>query len=249
MPNQIRRAERAGATVWWTNAVLIGTVTPDEAVSHVKGDVLVPTPTLANTGSSGLPLDSDRSPWPVTWGWLRHQECHGLRLVIPIPGDPLGLSGPAETTSAAIASGCALICDQAGVALIPQESNIWQVRRVEPGLPVGGLGTISEARRSMREAMTEVSQVFAGISPNEADLARIQKARRTHVPMAPRGVDPKAARLVASATQVWQFMDIAEGAAYRRGRVPSELSDLNHNARRALAVAFSHPLVPGIGGT
>ena len=228
--------------------MLIGTVTPDEAVSHVEGDVLVPTRTWANTGSSGLPLDSDRSPWPVTWGWLRRQECHGLRLVIPIPGDPLGMSGPTDTTSAAIASGCALICDQAGVALIPQKSDIWQVRKVEPGLPVGGLGTISEARRSMREAMTDVSRVFATINPNENDLARIQRARRTKVPIVPRGVDPRAAELAASAIQIWQFTDIALDAANRRSHRPGELVDLNHNARRALAVAFSHPLAPTTAG-
>jgi hypothetical protein len=242
VPNQIRRAVRAGATLWWTNAVLIGTVTPDEAVSHVKGDVLVPTRTWAKMGSSSLPLDSDRSPWPVTWGWLRRHECHGLRLVIPRPGDPLGMSGPPETTSAAIDSGCALICDQAGVALIPQKSDIWHVREVGAGLPEGGLGTIGEARRSMREAMTDVSQVLPAMSPDQTDLARIDQARRTKVPTAPRGIDPKAAELAASAVQVWQFVEIALDSAHVRGHVPRELVDLNRNARRALAVAFSHPL-------
>lgn len=245
MPNQIRRAVRAGATVWWTNAVLVGTVAPDEAVAHVQGDVLVPTRSPAGSGPSDLPRTSDRSPWTVTWGWLRGQRCRSLRLVIPAPGDPLGMSGPTETTRAAIDSGCALICDEAGVALIPQDSSIWQVRSVEAGMPQGGLGTIGEARREMREAMSEVSQVFAALNPDETDQARIQEARRTRSPMAPRGVDPRAAELAASAIQVWQFTAIALDAARRRGRVPGELSDLARNARRALAVAFSHPLTPG----
>lgn len=230
--------------MWWTNAVLIGTVTPDEAVSHVNGDVLLPTRTWANTGSSSLSLDSDRSPWPVTWGWLRRHECLALRLVLPVPGDPLGMSGPAESTSAAITSGSALVCDQSGVALIPQESDIWRVRRIEPGLPTGGLGTIGEARRSMREAMAEVAQVFAAIDPGDTDLARIQVARRSRSPMAPRGVDPRAAKLVASAIQVWRIAEIALDAAYVRGRAPDQLTHLSSNARRALAVAFSHALTP-----
>lgn len=245
MPDQIRLAVQVGATAWWTNAVLVGTVTPDEAVSHVKGDVLLPTRTWASAGSPSIPQDADRSPWPVTWGWLRGQGCRRLRLVVPVPGDPLGMSGPADTTSAAISSGAALICDQAGVAIIPQESGIWQVRSVGTGMPEGGLGTISEARRSMREAMTEVSRVFAAINPDESDLARIQAARRTRSPVVPRGVEARAAELALSAIQVWTFMEIAMDAAHRRGPVPGELSDLSRNARRALAIAFSHPLTPG----
>lgn len=245
MSNQIRRAVRTGATAWWTNAVLVGSVTPDEAVSHVRGDVLVPTRNWSGSGSPSLPPDSDRSPWPVTWGWLRGHGCHGLRLVIPVPGDPLGMAGPAETTSASIDAGCALICDQAGVALIPQASAIWQVRSAESGLPAGGLGTLGEARRTMREAMTAVPLVFAAFDPDEVDLARIQKARNTPDPVAPRGVELRAAELAASAAQVWQYLEIAMDSAYRRGREPRELADLNRSARRALAVAFSHPLTPG----
>lgn len=153
------------------------------------------------------------------------------------------MSGPAATTKLAINSGAALVCDEARLALVPQEFGFWRAHPIDPGMPEGGLGTVSEARRAMREAMIDISQAFTTFDPDQIAQDQIRKARVSAPPAAPPGVDPRAAQLAASAIQVWELMDIAADAAERAGRKARDLTELNHTARRALAVAFSSSLV------
>lgn len=244
---ETRRAARAGTTTWWTNAVLAKTVSPDEALSHVTGDVLITdlARTSRATGGSDESPDgprSTRTDWLQTWAGLRGSGCSGLSLVLPVPGDPLGMPGPAEVTKAAILSGAALVCGPQEVTLVPEDSGFWRQYATEHGPQDRGLGTLSEARRIMREAMVDITQSVTELNPDPEALVQIQRARATPAPTPPAGTDPRAADLAMSAALVWQLVLIAKDAADRRDVSLPELGPLSAAARRALSVSFSHPI-------
>jgi hypothetical protein len=222
--------------------VLVGSVSPDEAVTHVQGHVLLPNEAARDSDRAPAATPTDRSPWPLAWGWLRRHHCAALQLTLPVPGDPAGLAGPPDTLSSAIAAGSALLCDSTPWALVPSDQELWRARPMETGPPTGVVGTLSESRRAMREAMIEITGAFTSLTPDDAALAEIAQARSMAAPTPPPGVEPRAAQLAASAIQVWEFMEIAARAATRSDRPVPELGDLKLTARRALSVAFSHSL-------
>ena len=237
----IRRAAAAGNLVWWTNAVLAGTTAADDALGHVDGQVLLPSAVTANTGQGRVTGSAtQRSSWPLVWGWLRRHKTDSLRLVLPVPGDPVGITASKEVTAAAIKAGVAIVMPAANQVLLPVADGLWQANPIQEGLPDGGLGTLSEARREMREAMAAVTTTISEIAPDEQTLAELAVLRRSPIAAEPPvGVDPRAAQLVQSAGLVWELTRLAITVS-DAGNGQTHLRELNRAARRAVAVAFSH---------
>src|SRR5690606_29683754 len=103
----------ATALVSWGNAWLTGHVGLDEAVDAVE--------------RIGGPQILGGEPAEVTLrrglGDLRVGGMAALRLALPMPGDPLGLTGPPELNRAAIEAGAAVVAvlgDRA-IGLVPAE--------------------------------------------------------------------------------------------------------------------------------
>jgi hypothetical protein len=239
----LRRAATAGNLIWWTNAVLAGTTSSDDALPHISGEVLLPTSvTASSTGHKSTAEARHRLSWPLAWGWFRRHESNQLRLVIPVPGDPVGITADKDVVAAAIAAGVVLVADDVGQALVPITADLWQAKPISDGLPAGGLGTFSEARREMREAMVQVAETFAGIEPDQGTRTALADLRRNRLtPQPPPGVAPRAAQLAQSAGLVWETTRLALSVT-KTAHINAELRALNHAARRAVSVAFSHPV-------
>ena len=239
----IRRAAAAGNLVWWSNAVLAGTAAADNALTHMAGQVLLPSAVAANNTQAHLAGPAtQRASWPLVWGWLRKHDSDHLRLVLPVPGDPVGITADKDVAAAAINAAVAIVMPAAGQLLLPIADGLWQAKPIRDGLPGGGLGTLSEARREMREAMAHVTATISSINPDEQTLEDLARLRREDIaPQPPPGVDPRAAQLVQSAGLVWELTRIAMPLG-ETGATREQLRELNRAARRALAVAFSHPV-------
>src|SRR5688572_9807161 len=100
----MRLSQPSAAVVAWGNAWLTGNVGLDEAVDAVPGPQVI------------SPTDQ---PLRVFLAELRSQGLTELRLALPVPGDPLGLTGPADLNAAALEAGEAVITDL-GLGLVPE---------------------------------------------------------------------------------------------------------------------------------
>jgi len=225
---------------------LTGCCPADDAVSHVPPSsvLLSRAQTAGGDREQQRPMVSDRAGWAHTWGWLRSRGARGLRLVVPAPGDPLGLPGPAATNRLAMTAGVALV-SVAGdpVVLVAEEPGLWRAHpALDDALAAAQLGTRSEVRRAMRESMAVVTAALEDheMQPDAEALAAIEEMRRFSLPTPPSSVDPEDVALVASALRVWQLTLIAGRLADRMNRSPDPaLLEVARWSRRAVAVGFS----------
>jgi len=109
-------SRRAGTLTAFGNAVLLGVGGPDEAVEAVtSGDALHRV--------AGLPGEAEPVSLALALGRLRSVGVAGLRLVLPEPGDLVGVPGPASFSSAATSCGSAVVtvgpADAPSLALLP----------------------------------------------------------------------------------------------------------------------------------
>jgi len=76
---------RSTRFVAWSNAVLAGHVSPDLAAARITGSDPVHR-------VDGLP-DGSQQTLPVVLARLSSRQSPALRLVLPLPGDPVGMRG------------------------------------------------------------------------------------------------------------------------------------------------------------
>ena len=86
---------RSGRLAAWGNALLAGLVSPDDAVLAIVGEDAVHR-------VEGLPGESGPVGLTLALGRLRALGVTGLRVALPAPGHPLGLSGPPEFNARAL---------------------------------------------------------------------------------------------------------------------------------------------------
>ena len=192
---QLPRSARLAA---WGTAVLRGTVPVADAVAAITGDdephVVdsapgTPIGTADVAGGSSL----DAAGLAELLAVLAAEGVAGLRLVLPAPGDALGLPGPPPFNELALDAGeCVLgypadgpagLSGQAGLSgpggrgLIPALEVFgsawepgcyvsWTVHQVQP-LRVTDVGSLAEADRALREALAEATSTLASL-----DVAR-----------------------------------------------------------------------------
>lgn len=249
------------ALVGWTTAWLAGAASHDDAVAVIQG------PTLH--GVVGLPGE----PGETTLGWalgrLRVAGVTGLRMVLPVPGDIVGLPGPATLRAAALSAGQAAVCLGADLALVPlterHESPFdgtvttvrWTCHAAE-ALPPYTEPTAAEAEYALRAAVREAVSALA-----ELDVARwrpelagplqeLREAARTgrHARDLPPGYSGRASGLLVLADSVGTVVQMAaedEGSAVTSAEMRSRteaLRELGHAARRARVAAYNSILHP-----
>ncbi|MFB4300480.1 hypothetical protein [Actinomadura sp. NTSP31] len=243
----------ATALVAWGNAWLTGSVGLDEAVDAVE--------------EAAGPQILGGEPAEVTLrrglGDLRVGGLTALRLALPEPGDPLGLTGPAEFNRTAIDAGAAVVAllgDRA-IGLVPEEDRRgssyvgvrWTTHDASASPPdVPGLADadrqLTLAMRDATEALLTVDDV-TGVPPEIADaLVDLRDPQRGH-PLAP-GYPPRAHRLAALATRLSMVVDLARrmdergltaDQMHRRGEA---LRLLDRAVRRALVAACNSAFDP-----
>jgi len=265
---------RSGRLVAWGNAVLAGLVSPDTAADRVRaGDGSHRMFDTPRPGSRDHQLGDGAPPGgttlPMLLAGLRSAGIHGLVLVLPVPGDPLGLPGPSHFNERAL---------EAGEAVLTMGPVCWGiVPTVSPPDPDGPPGTVvhwraetvnaragldlpslSEAERSLIATAREVTAGVAALDlarwrPQLAEaLAAIRNGTGAEG-LAP-GYPGRAHRVLALAQRLGAIADLvctdAGGAAGVGASAARDalLRPLATAARRATVAAFNCVVEDRIAG-
>ena len=214
---------RSGRLAAWGNALIAGLVSPDDAAQRITGGDAVHRIT-------GLPDGAQESEGPVglTFGLgrLRALGVRGLRVALPVPGHPLGLTGPAGFNAAAIEAGEAVLAvGERPLGLVPEvavagpegDASVAVAWRCLPvrDAPPADVPSLAEAERELTEALRTATEVLtrldvAGSGPGALAALESYRARRTRAVLAP-GYPPRAVRVLETAQRVDALVGIAEG--------------------------------------
>ncbi|MFF1326193.1 hypothetical protein [Streptomyces chartreusis] len=246
---------RSGRLAAWGNALLAGLVSPDDAVHEIVGDDAVHR-------VEGLPGESAPVGLTLGLGRLRTLGVSGLRIALPAPGHPLGLSGPPEFNARAMDAEEAVICHGAAFGLVPQVYEagpdgdvhvevVWQVLPVRAA-PPADVPSLGEAERELADGLREATEVLsrldvAGSGPVaeaaiEAYRARAERGREVLAP----GYPPRAVRVLELAQRVGLLVSLARenghGGAVssaEMGARTEALRPVERVARRAQVAAYN----------
>ena len=255
----------------WGTAVLTGGAPMAAAVAAVTGDDephdLEPAPCLESDprAATALPardlaglLDS-----------LRSAGVPGLRVVLPAPGDLLGLPGPAGFNQAAVEAGECVLADA------PPQGPWWGVvptitrfgSEWEPGTmvtwtvhPVASrrvtdVGSVAEAERLMREAMRRATEELSRLDvarwrEDAADRLASVRSGSLAAEALPPATPQRCVQVLATAMRVRAIVALAaedDGAAmsgHEALRRSEALRSLDAVCRRAVAAAANGILEP-----
>lgn len=210
----------------------------------------------------GLPGESAPVGLTLALGRLRALGVSGLRIALPAPGHPLGLSGPPEFNARAMDAEEAVICHGAAFGLVPEVYEagpdgdvhvevVWHclVVREAPPADVPSLG---EAERELAEGLRDATEVLsqldvAGSGPVaeaaiDAYRARAERGREVLAP----GYPPRAVRVLELAQRVGLLISLAyengHGGAVssaEMGARAEALRPVERVARRAQVAAYN----------
>ncbi|MDJ0344878.1 hypothetical protein QMK19_20205 [Streptomyces sp. H10-C2] len=246
---------RSGRLAAWGNALLAGLAAPDDVAQEVLGGDAVHRMT-------GLPGENGPVGLTLGLGRLRALGTTGLRIALPAPGHPLGLSGPPEFNARALAAGEAVIAvGGPALGLVPEVTEAgprgdvhveveWQCLKVRSAPPadVPSLGEaereLAEALRDTTEALTRLDVAGTGPAAQAALDAYRARAERGHDVLAP-GYPPRAVRVLVMAQRVSALVAIAadgHGAAVSASEIAARaelLRPVERTARRAQVAAYN----------
>jgi hypothetical protein len=242
---------RSGRFVAWGNAVLAGLVSPDTAAERIRGRdgchrVL---------GFAGQESDTVT----VALARLRTSGATALRLVLPVPGDLLGLPGPAAFNREALEAGETVLIDgEQAWGLLPSvleedpddcpgTAVHWQAQHVNAA-PLD-LPSLGDAERELAETMRAATDALDALEvarwrPEAADRISQIRSGATADCLAP-GYPQRAHRVLALAQRVAAITELAfddDGAAYNLNGMTgrdAELRQLARAARRAQIAAYN----------
>lgn len=245
--------------VAWGNAWLTGHVGLDEAVDAVER---LSGPHVA----TGVPGQSGEMPLRNGLASLRMSGLSALRLALPAPGDPLGLTGPPTFNTAAIEAKEAVLAAVGGqtLGLIPAEDRRgssyvgtrWTVHETRSA--VADTPLLPEADHRLTLAVREATESLMSVDgplewrPEIAEALGALRESHHHEPvggLAP-GYPARAHRVAALAGRLAVVVDLARGSegatvSAAQGRRRAEaLRDLDHAVRRAQVAACNSVLDP-----
>ncbi|WP_345019047.1 hypothetical protein [Actinomadura keratinilytica] len=253
----------ATALVAWGNAWLTGHVGLDEAVDAVEKTA---GPQIVGGGLPGTGGAERDLPLRAGLGELRVAGLAALRVALPAPGDPLGLTGPPDFNRAALDARAAVIAvlpDRA-VGLIPAEDRRgssyvgvrWQARDAATGVP--DVPSLPDADRQLLLAMRDATEVLltvddaasGAVPPEIADaLADLREPGPDDHPLAP-GYPQRAHRVAALAGRLSLVVDLAQRlddrglTAEQMRRRGEALRMLDRAVRRAMVAACNSSFDP-----
>ncbi|MBQ0915887.1 hypothetical protein [Streptomyces sp. RM99] len=246
---------RAGRLAAWGNALIAGMVSPDDAAVAIVGDDAVHR-------VEGLPGEAGPVGLTLALGRLRALGARGLRVALPAPGHPLGLSGPPEFNARALEAEEAVICHGATLGLVPEVYEagpegdvhvevVWHCLAVREA-PPADVPSLGEAERELAEALRDATEVLtrldvAGSGPvAEAALAAYRaRAERGREVLAP-GYPSRAVRVLEMAQRVGMLISLAyengHGGAVSAAEMAARgeaLRPVERTARRAQVAAYN----------
>ncbi|MEU6941087.1 hypothetical protein ABZ943_30975 [Streptomyces rubiginosohelvolus] len=248
---------RSGLLAAWGNALLAGLVSPDEAALAIVGEDAVHR-------VEGLPGEAGPVGLTLALGRLRGLGATGFRVALPVPGHPLGLSGPPDFNARALEAEEAVVAYGVPYGLVPEVSEagpegdlhvevVWRVLPVREA-PPADVPSLSEAERELAEALRDATAVLsrldvAGSGPVaeaavDAYRARVERGGGREV-LAP-GYPPRAVRVLEMAQRVGLLVSVAyengHGGAVSSSEIAARgeaLRPVERVARRALVAAYN----------
>ncbi|MET9296339.1 hypothetical protein [Streptomyces sp. NPDC003077] len=240
---------RSGRLAAWGNALLAGLVSPDEAAERIARDDVVHR-------VRGLPGEPAPVGLTLALGRLRALGATGLGVALPVPGHPLGLSGPPEFNARALEAGEAVTVPGLALGLVPEVYEagpegewsapdvhvevVWHCLAIRDA-PPADVPSLGEAERELAEALREATEVLtrldvAGSGPvAQAALAAYRaRAEAGRQVLAP-GYPPRAVRVLELAQRVGALIRIA-GQAGGDGREHGGAVSSSEMAARAEAL-------------
>ncbi|MFB4272794.1 hypothetical protein [Nonomuraea sp. GTA35] len=216
--------------VAWGNAWLSGHVGLDEAADHVE--------------AVGGPAVAGDVPLRKYLANLRAEGLRELRLALPAPGDPLGLSGPPSFNSAAVDAGQAAVAvlSDRNLGFVPHPdrrgSSYRGVRlEVHDAGPVRhDLPSLAEAERELSDAMRAAIEALTSVDGPAQDRPEGPGRGGELAP----GYPGRAHRVSALATRLAVVLRVADERGLTSGQVAvrgAALRDLDRAVRRALVAA------------
>lgn len=246
---------RSGRLAAWGNGLLAGLVSPDDAVPAIVGDDAVHR-------VEGLPGETAAVGLSLALGRLRSLGATGLRVALPAPGHPLGLSGPPEFNARALEAEEAVVCHGAALGLVPEVYEagpsgdvhvevVWHVLPVREA-PPADVPSLGEAERELAEALREATEVLSrldvaasGPVAEAAIGAYRARAERGREVLAP-GYPPRAVRVLELAQRVGLLVSLAyengHGGAVSSAEMRARgeaLRPVERTARRAQVAAYN----------
>jgi hypothetical protein len=241
---------RSARFVAWSNAVLAGQVSPDLAAARIAGSDRA----HRVEGFGGEKCQT----LPVVLARLSCMPGPAARLVLPVPGDPVGLPGPSALTTAALAAGEAVLlpaADDAGVGLVPVETDqevVWTAHPVvdTPVLVTAALPALAEADQHLAIALREATELLSGLDlarwdPDSAEAVEALRAGRLDGDGLAPGYPNRAHEVLARARRLRAVIELAsrdDGAAVTAGEAAARraaLVPLDRAARYAEMAAYN----------
>jgi hypothetical protein len=196
---------------------------------------------------------------------LREAGVTALRVVLPVPGDPLGLPGPPAFNAAAIDAGeCVVTSSGPAWGVVPEVTVFgsewepghlvtWQVTPVAEGRHLGADG-LAEAERALKEGLLEATSRLtrldvAALGPDAAE--ELRELRRAEIPpgILPAGTPARCLQVLSTAGRLRAVLSLAardDGAAVNafeaqeRARTLRELDVVCRHAVVAAVNAATH---------
>jgi hypothetical protein len=249
----IRRSSRFVA---WTRSWRAGLVPYDELPSEIE------------MGEEHVVADA-----PGTWMDVSLREALAvlaklhpdeIRLVLPAPGDPIGLPGPGEFTGAALLAGEGVVASRLGFVPEVREYTsgsgdtfatvVWRtftLPTAPPGPMGGGAGEAeADLNAAILDAATALTRLDVAQWRPELAGAIAALRRPDGGTELPPGYDPRARRLFAKASAVDRMLSLADESApggavnsFEAQARDDVLRPLATACRRALVAACNAPLI------
>ena len=213
----------------WLGAVRAGVASPDDLAKMVRGD----DPRHLVVGLDDV-LELHELPSSLTGQ---------VSLALPVPGDPVGLGGPASFNLAAMETGEAVVVGPVG--LVPVEDArtvVWTAHPADPVPWVDERETAAELRLALADVTRRLVDLeVADWQPDIPDLL-LNLRHRAPLPLPP-GYDARRIETTERAVLCLDILELArsgEGgavSAYEMDRRRAALDELGRAARRALVGA------------
>ncbi|GAA4235494.1 hypothetical protein FHR32_003216 [Streptosporangium album] len=220
--------------VCWGNAWLTGQAGLDEAVDRVER---LAGPQLVAGETGDLPLRAFLAD-------LRVEGMRSLRLALPVPGDPLGLTGPPPFNSAAIEAGQAAIAvlPSRCLGLVPMRDRRgssyagvrWSV--LEAGTSAPDVPSLAEAEHTLTLTMRSATDALLGVEGPAQGHRRVSAVDDGLAP----GYPARAHRVAALAARLSAVLRIADDRGLTSAQLTTRsdaLRDLDRAVRRARVAA------------
>ncbi|MYS35554.1 hypothetical protein K388_02566 [Streptomyces sp. KhCrAH-43] len=246
---------RSGLLAAWGNALLAGLVSPDDAALAIVGEDAVHR-------VEGLPGEAGPVGLTFALGRLRALGVSGFRVALPVPGHPLGLSGPADFNTRALEAEEAVVTYGAPYGLVPEVREagpagdvhvdvVWHCLAVREA-PPADVPSLGEAERELAEALRDATALLsrldvAGSGPVaeaavDAYRARAERGREVLAP----GYPPRAVRVLELAQRVGLLISVAHENGHGGAVSASEMAargealrPVERVARRAQVAAYN----------